>query len=165
MPRVYTRRSITDRFWEKVDKTALRTTSRPDLGPCWIWTASTTTGNYGQFFIEKVSGKRHMQSAHTFAYEEEYGPVPLGLELDHLCRVHPCVRPTHLEPVTHRENLLRGISPSGRNARKLACAHGHIFTQESTHIRQNGSRQCRICDNIYHKGKYQLLVDVTIFEG
>ncbi len=84
-----------ERFWAKVDRS----------GECWLWTGNVYRDGYGQFYVE-----RRQVRAHRWAYESEVGPIPEGLVLDHLCRVRLCVRPSHLEPVTNRENLLRGIA-------------------------------------------------------
>ncbi len=70
---------------------------------CWIWQGATSSAGYG-----RVNRKRTYFQAHRLAYVERYGPIPIGLELDHLCRVRNCVNPTHLEPVTRAENLQRG---------------------------------------------------------
>lgn len=72
---------------------------------CWIWHGGTTRreNGYGRF---KLNGKKY--TAHRFLYELLVGPIPPGHELDHLCRVTRCVRPSHLEPVTHAENVRRG---------------------------------------------------------
>ncbi len=85
------------RFFSRVDK-------RPD--GCWLWTAHVhpRTG-YVQFRIGGRKGK--MVLAHRWAYERFTGPIPAGLELDHLCRVRHCVNPAHLEPVTRSENRRR----------------------------------------------------------
>lgn len=72
--------------------------------PCWIWLLSKTLGGYGQVAV----GAGTMGLAHRIYYEAKYGPVPAGLELDHLCGVRECVNPEHLEPVTHAENTRRG---------------------------------------------------------
>jgi hypothetical protein len=91
----------------------LRSHNRPKTGPqyrvdpvtgCWIWERSRTHGGYGHL---GVGGKT--RRAHQVFYEREYGPVPPGMELDHICRNHACVRPSHLEPVTHAVNMQRGI--------------------------------------------------------
>lgn len=79
---------------------------------CWMWQASTRDG-YGQIRVG-----RSVRSAHLVMYEIIVGPVPAGLELDHLCWERRCVNPAHLEPVPHRENLLR--SPLTSAARHLA---------------------------------------------
>lgn len=73
--------------------------------PCWIWqlVRHRKTG-YGQV----RDGDRKVY-AHRQMYEQARGPVPPGLELDHLCRVHACVNPDHLEPVTRQENVRRAV--------------------------------------------------------
>jgi hypothetical protein len=79
---------------------------RPDLGPCWLWTSSVYL-KYGRFWFQ---GRNVL--AYKLAYELTVGSVPDGLVLDHLCRNEPCVNPGHLEPVTQRVNLLRGLGTS-----------------------------------------------------
>jgi hypothetical protein len=90
----------------------------PETG-CWIWTASkkvtVRAGSYGSFTVQ--SGKN--QLAHRVAYELYVGPIPEGLELDHLCRRPECVNPAHLEPVDHRENLARGETHVATHDRRL----------------------------------------------
>ena len=94
-PRVPT---MQERFWAKVDK-------QGENG-CWLWTASINpkTG-YGQFF--PTHGTR--KDSHRLSYELLVGAIPDGLELDHLCRVPACCRPSHLGPVTHQENMRRSV--------------------------------------------------------
>ena len=118
-------------FWAKVDKS--------DPEGCWLWTGALSDG-YGSFGIE---GHR-TKGAHRYAYETLVGPVPSGLQLDHLCRVRNCVNPDHLEPVTQRENLLRSEGAAARNARKTHCENGHPFDDENTSS-TNGKRRCRAC--------------------
>lgn len=91
------------RFFEKVDKNGPVNEHAPHLGPCWIWQASTDTKGYGRFRAMRVH-----YGAHKFSWELVNGPVPKGLELDHLCRTPACCNPAHLEPVTHEENTRRG---------------------------------------------------------
>lgn len=121
--------SIEERFWAKVQPT----------GFCWEWTASKAHG-YGYF-----NGSR----AHRFAYELLVGPIPDGLVIDHLCRNRGCVNPDHLEPVTQRENTMRGYSFSRLHARKTHCIRGHEFTPENTKTRSNGARICRECMRLH----------------
>lgn len=85
---------MNERFWERVEVS--------DTG-CWLWTGAKTSDGYGNFRIGD-----HWTPAHCFAYKEIIGPIPDGLQLDHLCRVRLCVFPLHLEPVTSRENTIRG---------------------------------------------------------
>lgn len=119
------------RFWEKVKKGDV----------CWTWTGMKISKGYGYFWVDGV-----MQAAHRYSYELLAGPIPKGLELDHLCRNPACVNPDHLEPVTHRENSLRGESPAARNARKTHCKHGHPFSGANLYIHPTtGQRRCRAC--------------------
>lgn len=132
-----------ERFWPKVNKTAT----------CWLWTAAKTHDGYGVL----GSGGRgeHKIYAHRYTYETLVGPIPTGMQLDHLCHTadpgclkgdacphRACVNPTHLEPVTGRENAAR----TGK-ARKTHCDRGHEYTPANT-MRLNGRRTCRTCRNM-----------------
>jgi hypothetical protein len=136
----------TERFWVKVNKNGAVPAHRPELGPCWLWKLSVNNkrGGYGQFRL----GRRTLR-AHIVAYELSGRSIPPGLVLDHLCRTPRCVRPTHLEPVTHGENSRRGMSPSAIAARENRCRNGHEFTPENTITRLDrpGKRECRKCEN------------------
>ncbi len=109
--------------------------------PCWNWFAARSDG-YGTYCVAGV-----MVKAHRHAYEALRGPVPAGLELDHLCRNRACVNPDHLEPVSKRENVLRGEGPTAINARKTHCAKaGHPLTDDNVRIqRGTNSRTCIAC--------------------
>lgn len=122
---------IEERFWSHVDKTPT----------CWLWTGSKDRQGYGTFGVgSRTDGTRRTVKAHRWAYERYVGPFPAGLEPDHLCRTPACVRPDHLEPVTHQENALRGLSA----LHPLACAAGHRLTPENTYFGPKG-RVCRTC--------------------
>ena len=77
----------------------------PNSG-CWLWLAATMTQKGYEYGVFRVTGRT--LRAHRFSYEREKGPIPEGLELDHLCRNPYCVNPDHLDAVTHEENLRRG---------------------------------------------------------
>lgn len=138
------KRTLAERFWPKVDKHGPPSEHRPDLGPCWLWIAAIDRKGYGAFGGPR--DRTQVVRAHRVAYELVIGPIPDGLTLDHLCRVRRCVNPEHLEPVTGRENSLRGESVAAVNARKTHCIRGHEFTPENTKIQAQGrQRACRIC--------------------
>jgi len=121
----------------------------PSLGPCWIWTAAKNPTGYGVLYMysRQATGKPFSthEYAHRFAYEIGKGPIPVGLELDHLCRVRECVNWNHLEPVTHQINALRGLTVVALNAAKTECAQGHPFDLFNTFNSPNGQRFCRTC--------------------
>lgn len=139
---VYPRVPLVERFWAKVNKDGPIPEYRPYLGQCWLWTGGRTSEGYGAIMED---ARRKM--AHRVAYELAHGPIPDGLEPDHLCRVRHCVRPDHLEAVTRRENILRGIGPTAVNARKTHCLRGHLFDADNTGASQHPpQRVCRACD-------------------
>lgn len=139
-----------DRFWSKVDKS--------DLGGCWLWTGHTVDG-YGRIRLGTRERDPHAY-AHRVAYEFLVGPVPAGLQLDHLCRVRHCVNPDHLEPVTNRENTVRGLGPELTRARQAAithCKNGHpLIGENMRHATSHGvtRRICRTCA-AQHMKKYR----------
>lgn len=132
--------STTERFWKKVDKT----------DSCWIWTASTSKG-HGRFVLQWKPTMVLVQ-AHRFAWEEINGKIPDGLVLDHLCRNRACVRPDHLEAVTNRENILRGMAPSILISKSGLCTRGHVKSGDNLSIRTYKSGKtlnvCRACDTM-----------------
>lgn len=117
---------------------------------CWRTTGSVTGKGYARFRFDGRSGH-----GHRFAYLALVGPIPDGLELDHVCRVRHCVNPAHLEPVTHLENLKRR-KPSEEWARSQPthCVNDHEYTRDNTYNRPNGKRDCRICKNA-EKARYR----------
>ena len=108
---------------------------------CWLWTASVNKSGYGQF-----GSHSHKFAAHRFSFELHKGPIPDGLELDHLCRNRLCVNPAHLEPVTTRTNLMRGVSFSAKNHAKRECLRGHAFSGDNLRFAPDGHRRCRACE-------------------
>jgi len=120
---------------------------------CWSWTAFLDGCGYAAY-----RGKGHRTSTvHRVIYEQFIGPVPAGLELDHLCHDpevcrlgnecphRRCVNPAHLGLATHAENSLRSASPAALNAHKTKCNSGHPFTPENTY-RHKSNRVCRACN-------------------
>lgn len=142
------RRLAVERFMAKV-------TRNPD--GCWLWEGGTTGPGYGRFFL---SGATVLP--HRFAYEQFVGPIPDGLQIDHLCRNPNCVNPDHLEPVTARMNVRRGVSPAALNAAKNYCKNGHEFDTVNTYVTPDGRRQCRVCrDEASRRYKARQLVGAT----
>lgn len=127
--------------------------SRTDASGCWLWTRSVS--NEGYALMSWKRGARTIHTGHHAAYEAFIGTVPNGLELDHLCRVRSCVNPRHLEPVTHRENLMRSpVAIAAINASKTHCSKGHPFSGDNvTLYRTRGgstARACRACMHDYY---------------
>lgn len=75
------------------------------ISPCWVWQRARDHHEYGM----SVYPNGQKGGAHRIVYERHRGPIPEGLELDHLCRNPPCVNPDHLEPVTRSVNSQRGV--------------------------------------------------------
>ncbi len=159
-------------FWAKVDREGPKPELHPRLGRCWIWMAGKNKRGYGRYSVWR---DRKAYLAHRFAYERSIGPVPKGLELDHLCMNPACVRPSHLEAVTHRENNRRaeavthqaqrrakakiaaGILPPAwaLQRSKTHCPQGHPYDEANTTHRR-GRRHCKACQRArYHRNKHR----------
>lgn len=110
---------------------------------CWIWTGTLNNMGYAEIKVN-----RRNKFAHRVLYEAEIGPIPEGLELDHLCRTPSCINPSHLEPVTHAENMRRGTIASkarDRQKSKTHCPNGHEYTDANTLVYHTDWRQCKQC--------------------
>lgn len=119
-------------FWARVDRSA-------GAWGCWPYQGPLTDG-YGRLWLDGAN-----QLAHRISYQELVGAIPEGLQLDHLCRNRACVNPDHLEPVTVRENVLRGEGPTAVAARRERCPRGHELRE-----RRRGTaiqRFCAECQN------------------
>lgn len=125
------RSALLERLWGFIEP-------EPTSG-CWIWLGARDKRGYGRLSFGGKSG-----FAHRVLYETYKSAVPSGHELDHRCRLTSCVNPDHLEPVTHRVNVLRGNGLTARYARRTNCIHGHSLAD--AHMWKNGrQRICRIC--------------------
>src|SRR5699024_8246546 len=83
--------------------------------------------------------------SHRTMYQAVIGPVPAGLDLDHLCRNRACCNPAHLEPVTRQTNLLRGNTIPARRAAVENCPKGHPYDADNTLTDRLGRRNCKAC--------------------
>lgn len=104
-----------------------------------------TPNSHGYCQIRFGGRKGKMQKQHILAWTAINGPVPAGLQLDHLCRNRWCVNPAHLEAVTSRTNTLRGNGASARHARQTHCINGHPLSGDNLRVDSRGWRQCVAC--------------------
>ena len=123
--------------------------SRPNDAGCWEWQGTIDRHGYGRI---------RSSLAHRRSYALFVGPIAESLTVDHLCRNRRCVNPAHLEPVSKRENTLRGEGISAKNAKKTHCIRGHLLG--GLNLRMNGrQRICKACDCIrsaaYNRRKVQ----------
>jgi hypothetical protein len=133
------------------------------MTPCIQWTGPVSHDGYGREWCGRPMGYR---GAHRRAYERAKGPIPKGLDLDHLCHnadpscpggacLHrSCINVDHLEPVTKRDHALRGLSNGAVNLRKTRCLRGHPFTPENTILHRGAQRKCRACVEQQRRERY-----------
>jgi hypothetical protein len=122
------RKSVEQRLLDKSSK----------VDGCLLWMGPVTSTGYGKI---KVDGRT--VGVHRVAYAVWNGPIPEGLEIDHLCRVRNCINPEHLEAVTRRENIRRGEGPIAKQIAQVACLRGHLLPPpEAGRVRE--CRECRV---------------------
>lgn len=128
---------------------------------CVVWTGRVSFNGYGRI----GAGGRNAREVrvHRVAYELAHGPIPAGLQIDHLCRNRRCCNPDHLEVVTPRENTMRGNGPTAINSRKASCKRGHEFTPDNTFAAADGSRECRACRRAH--GREYKRAQAAAFQG
>ena len=134
---------VSVRLWRSVDKCG------PEWRPgdrCWTWTGTLSSTGYG-----RISDNGVTRPTHVLTYQWANGPIPDGLVIDHLCRNTVCCNPAHLEPVTNRVNVLRGVGITAVNARKTHCKRGHPFDEANTKRVKKG-RECRTCRRLRKRG-------------
>lgn len=113
---------------------------------CWVWTANTVNGGYGRV---RLNGR--MILSHRLAYEALSGPIPDGLQLDHLCRNRACCNPEHLEPVTNRENVMRGVRPAQAREQMRGHAYSRGEANAKARLTEEDVLQIR---RLYATGKF-----------
>jgi len=142
-----------ERFWKQVSIADSGFESLAEC--CWIWTGPKhERDGYGRF-VSHIKGshppKKNKEQAHRVAYSLVVGLIPPFLVPDHLCRNRLCVNPYHLEWVSAKTNILRGVGPAANNARCENCIHGHPLNGINLYITPDGRRQCRTCIRIRSK--------------
>jgi hypothetical protein len=132
------------------------------FGDCWLWTGAKDGKGYGHLQVEP----NRWRQAHLVVYEELVGLVPPGQDLDHLCRIHACVNPDHLEPVRPSINIARAPKPRidrrliahrGTDhylGRRTHCKNGHPFTGDNLLIVRD-RRRCRRCSVVFQQAYRQ----------
>lgn len=130
--------------WERLE---LRIHYDP-LSGCWLWGGRCSRDGYGRCSVPGSKGTNKL--VHVVVYEYFVGPVPKGLQLDHKCRVRSCCNWRHVEPVTNKENLLRGNGWSGRHARKTHAPCGHPYDVMAKGREGRPHRHCRACTREQH---------------
>lgn len=109
--------------------------------PCRTWTGSKNDDGYG--YLE-IKGQR--EYVHRLSYRLHVGPIYRDCQIDHLCRVHDCYEPAHLESVTNRENTMRGNHPLVVRSRQTHCKRGHDQRDRiNVYVRPDGRSRCRPC--------------------
>jgi len=120
------------------DPIPARIAAKIDFGFCWVWTGARMTGDYG-----KVHWQGSLIGVHRVMWELLVGPIPAGLDIDHMCRNHPCCNPEHLVPATTKVNR-------GWKGDRTRCPHGHLFDETNTYW-WRGHRLCRTCRRIQQR--------------
>lgn len=120
-----------------------------DSSGCWLWTGTIDKAGYGRL---SVGGRAWL--AHRLSYELHVGPIPDGLELDHLCAVRGCVNPEHLEPVTPQENKRRMLAAA--ITERTHCPQGHPYAGDNLFYEAGStSRRCRTCRDTQREERNQ----------
>lgn len=113
-------------------------------GDCWRWPGAKDRDGYGWIKI-----KKKMVYVHRASYETFIGKIPSGAILDHVrargCQHRDCFNPLHLEPVSNKENIMRGDTLAAANTKKTRCPSGHPYNKENTYRHSDGRRVCRTC--------------------
>lgn len=129
-------------FWSKVE---------PDEHGCWIWIGYVNPSGYG--LTRHYAGGRGKTGVHRAVYIDQVGPIPAGLHTDHLCRVRHCVNPAHIEPVTPRENTMRGDTLAADQVKRTHCPSGHPYDEANTYRipSRPRARYCLACRQEYYR--------------
>lgn len=138
--------------WPTIEYSLDKLSMPVPLSGCWLWMGKINMQGYGML-SRYPNGKQKTLRAHVESYKRHVGPIPAGLELDHLCRVRHCINPAHLEAVTHQVNSQRGLAGAYLK-NKTHCIRGHALSGDNCEINSKGHRRCRACTRLgYHRRK------------
>jgi hypothetical protein len=125
---------------------------------CWLWPGAKVEG-YGRITWSDLNGKKTWHLTHRVMHESVNGPIPEGMQIDHICHDpdecspaiakdcphRACCNPEHLRAVSTRENLLRGGTVSAARRAVEECPKGHAFDASNTLVSTQGQRSCKAC--------------------
>lgn len=121
---------------------------------CWLWDGYTDRDGYGQVSVgSRTDGTYHRPRLHRWVYEYIVGPIPKGLQIDHLCNVRHCANPAHLEPVTLEVNQGRKRK---RREPEVFCMSGRHLMEIHAKEYPSGKRSCRTCALEQRNARYQM---------
>ena len=113
------------------------------MSECWIWMGTQDQDGYGM--VRSSASQGPMRRTHRVAYHLVYGDIPIGMQLDHVCRIRKCCNPLHMDVVTLHENVLRGERHKPWLAECVKCGSDDIAYRK----RGNGrNRECRACKRV-----------------
>lgn len=117
---------------------------------CWEYNGFLDKDGYPLMNMSNAKSKSGTTSVYVYRFYYEYwvGPIPEGMEIDHLCRNRNCINPTHLEVVTRGENMRRAHIAAGWDTH---CRRGHersIFGWHEWNDARGPRRDCAECRRI-----------------
>jgi hypothetical protein len=135
-----------------------------DVTACWMWPGAVYSPGCGHISWQ-VNNQQFHRTVHRVVYEALVGPIPEGMDLDHLCHdpaiCHPdpasacphrrCCNPSHLEPVSRSVNLRRGGTVAAERAARTHCPQGHPYDDANTYFDTKGRRVCRECSRAWNR--------------
>mgnify|MGYP001567602455 CR=1 FL=1 len=149
LPNLHRRLRVPYLVLPKSDFFLSRISTYADENGCWWWRDRIDQDGYGICTVPGTADhKPRRLRAHRVSYQLFVGLIEPDMVLDHLCRNRRCVNPAHLEPITRKENTLRGNGPTAINHRKTLCVHGH-----DDWATKSAGRYCRECDRLKDRNK------------
>lgn len=120
---------------------------------CWIWKGSLQTHGYAYLPWRLYHEKFKTTLGHRIYFMVFRGPIPKGMEIDHLCNVKACVNPYHLEVVTHEENNRRRNAEVDARRKVFPCGHprvgGHTYMKRAGYYKSGKIKLTKVCRPCY----------------